>query len=124
MLHGQIIRLPLNSHSHRFTLTLLMELSGQALRRCRQRNFSALIQPGRRMNLFQRLEKCMVLRATGLPLAEIRFVLAIDEPFQAKAQPDGHQTRLGRQIDEAQRSRSRLESLVAWLTEQEGKMET
>ena len=66
----------------------------------------------------------MVLRATGLPLAEIRFVLASDEPFQAKAQPDGHQTRLARQIDEAQRSRSRLESLVAWLTEQEGKMET
>lgn len=67
---------------------------------------------------------CMVLRATGVPLVGIRLVLASDEPFQAKAQLDGHRARLARQIDEAQRSLSRLESLVAWLTEQEGKMET
>lgn len=59
------------------------------------------------------------LRATGLPLAEIRLVLDAEEPRLARIQLDGHRARLERQIAELQRALGQLHTLAARYERQE-----
>lgn len=52
------------------------------------------------------------LRATGLPLAEIRLVLDAEEPRLVRLQLDGHRARLERQIAELRRALGQLRALT------------